>query len=82
MLESITESNFDEFDRLVYEYEEEFSPITEKKKGEDGKYPLDSDWREPNNDYYWVVEGKRIGFCIKGPVGSIQIFLNFTLSLQ
>ena len=48
----ITPSNTALFDRLVQEYEEEFVPITGKKRGEDGRYALDSDWKAPNEGYY------------------------------
>ena len=53
MLEKITAANATVFDRLVQDYEEEFSPITKKEKGADGKYALDADWRPPNEGFYW-----------------------------
>jgi predicted acetyltransferase len=64
MLEQINESNFHIFDKLVQSYEDEFSPISGKKKNQDGKYSIDVDWRAPNVGYYWKESSKVIGFSI------------------
>ncbi|QVL58306.1 MAG: hypothetical protein KFB93_04275 [Simkaniaceae bacterium] len=77
MLEDITEENTHIFNRLAQDYEEEFSPITGKKKGEDGKHTLDSDWRPPNHGYYWVESGEKVGFCIKGVCDSYSDIAEF-----
>ncbi len=77
MLEKITAANATVFDRLVQDYEEEFSPITKKEKGADGKYALDADWRPPNEGFYWKEEDKILGFCIKGFEGEVADILEF-----
>ncbi len=69
MLVVIEMSNATIFDRLIQEYEEEFSPITGKQKQGDGKYALDSDWREPNEGFYWLQNEEVVGFAIIGREG-------------
>lgn len=64
MLQLIDESNSSIFDKLVQDYEDEFSSITGKKKNQDGKYDLDVDWRSPNIGYYWQEDSNIVGFCI------------------
>jgi predicted acetyltransferase len=64
MLKLIEESNFNIFDELVQDYEEEFSPLTGKKKSHEGKYSVDVDWRPPNVGYYWEEDSHVVGFCI------------------
>jgi predicted acetyltransferase len=65
MLERINKQNSALFDKLVQEYEDEFSYITGKKKDENGNYAIDVSWHEPNIGYYWKEGSKVIGFCIK-----------------
>lgn len=75
MLQKITDSNSSIFDQLIQEYEEEFASITGKKKNQDGKYPLDSDWKSPNEGFYWLEKNKIVGFCVKGNnKGCLDIF--------
>jgi predicted acetyltransferase len=64
MLEPINEHNSHIFDGLVQDYEDEFSPITGKKKNKDGKYSVDVDWPVPNIGYYWKEDSRIIGFCV------------------
>lgn len=66
MLEAITEQNQAPFKQLIQAYEHEFAPITGKKPQADGLYALDSDWRGPNEGYYYLKEGMIVGFCIIG----------------
>lgn len=77
MLEKITQSNASFFDRLVQDYEEEFSSVTGKKRGPDGKYPLDSGWKFPNEGFYWKENGEIAGFCVKGRSGDHSDILEF-----
>lgn len=77
MLEAITKENASIFERLVQDYEEEFSPITGKKKGKNGMFPLDSDWRAPNQGFYWIEDEKKVGFCIKGTCDSYSDISEF-----
>lgn len=70
MLQKITPSNSSVFDRVVQDYEEEFSVITKKKRDESGKFPLDSDWKPPNEGFYWLENTEIVGFCLKGKVGA------------
>ena len=69
MLKKITQLNASIFDALVQDYEEEFSNITGKKKDEDGKYPLDADWKAPYEGFYWIKDKVITGFCLKGKAG-------------
>ena len=64
MLERIDESNSHIFDKLVQDYEDEFSSITGKKKNQDGKYSVDVDWHTPNFGYYWKEDSSIVGFSL------------------
>ncbi len=66
MLQKITDLNASIFDQLIQTYEEEFASITGKKRNQDGKYPLDSDWKFPNEGFYWLESSEIVGFCVKG----------------
>jgi predicted acetyltransferase len=66
MLQKITDLNSSIFDQLIQAYEEEFASITGKKKNQNGKYSLDSDWKSPNEGFYWLEKGEIVGFCVKG----------------
>lgn len=64
MLELINESNSHIFDELAQNYEDEFSPASEKKKNQNGKYSIDVDWPTPNVGYYWKEGSKIVAFSI------------------
>jgi predicted acetyltransferase len=64
MLELINESNSYIFDKLVQDYEDEFSSITGKKKNQGGKYSVDVDWHIPNIGYYWKEDSTIVGFSL------------------
>lgn len=64
MLEKIDASNSHIFDELAQDYEDEFSPVSGKKKNPDGTYSIDVDWRAPNIGYYWKEDSKIVGFSI------------------
>lgn len=51
--------------------------ITGKKRGKDGRYALDSDWKAPNEGYYWLEEGEVAGFCVKGSEGDFSDIFEF-----
>lgn len=68
MLIPISEDNCQLFDLLVQKYEEEFASLTGKKKNSEGKYELDSDWKEPNQGFYWKEDSQVKGFCVKTTV--------------
>lgn len=78
MLERIDSGNHQYFDKIVQDYEEEFSPITGKKKQEDGLYALDANWEDPYEGYYWQdQQGGIHGFVImtvENSVGDIADF--------
>lgn len=69
MLELITERNCEIFERLVQDYEEEFSPLTGKSKQPNGKYTIDVDWHFPNIGYFWEENMQIMGFVIKDQCG-------------
>ena len=50
---------------LIQDYEKEFSKITKKIPGKDGKYPLDIKLAETDNFIFFFNE-MPVGFCIKG----------------
>ena len=77
MLQKITDLNSSIFDQLIQAYEEEFAPITGKKKNQDGKFSLDSDWKPPNEGFYWSEKGDIVGFCVKGSNGGYLDILEF-----
>ena len=68
MLELITDHNREVFERLIQDYEEEFSPLTGKTKKANGQYDLDTDWRPPNEGYCWKENSQIMGFVIKDTV--------------
>lgn len=82
MLSKITKRNAAAFQALIQEYEEEFSSITGKKKSEDGKYALDSNWKEPYEGYYWMVDEKIGGFCIVACAEGISDIMEFYICPQ
>lgn len=77
MLELIHESNSYIFDTFAQDYEDEFSPISGKKKNQDGKYPIDVDWRLPNIGYYWKDGSKIVGFSIIEPIDGYSEIVDF-----
>jgi len=53
-------------DSLLQDYEEEFSAITTKEKGDDGRYALDVDLNSTEVHSFLLFVGElAIGFCIK-----------------
>jgi predicted acetyltransferase len=77
MLELINESNSNIFDKLVQDYEDEFSSITGKKKNQDGKYSIDVNWHIPNIGYYWREDSNILGFCIVDSVDGYSDIAEF-----
>ena len=75
MLKKITYLNSSIFDQLIQDYEGEFASITGKKKNQVGKYPLDYDWKSPNEGFYWLEKDEIVGFCVMGNnTGYLDIF--------
>src|ERR1700722_19603774 len=77
MLELISESNSRIFDKLVQDYEDEFSSISGKKKNQDGKYSIDVDWHIPNIGYYWKEGSRIVGFCIVEAIEGYSEIVDF-----
>jgi predicted acetyltransferase len=77
MLEPINESNFFHFDKLVQDYEVEFSSFTGKTPNQDGKYSIDVDWQAPNKGYYWKEGSQIIGFCIIETIDTFSELVDF-----
>lgn len=77
MLELINELNSLIFDKLVQDYEREFSSITGKQKNQDGKYSVDVDWHIPNIGYYWKEDSNIAGFCIVEPIDGYSEIVEF-----
>lgn len=62
----ITPENVHIFEVFAQNYEAEFSAITRKEPDVEGRFALEADWHSPNQRFYPFVEGKPVGFAIKG----------------
>jgi predicted acetyltransferase len=62
----ITRDNAHIFEVFVQDYEAEFSAITKKEPDAEGRFALEADWQNPNKGFYPFVEGKSVGFAIRG----------------
>lgn len=65
MLVELTDFDDPTFLKMIQDYEGEFAAITGKEKDPDGKYSLDTDPHPPSSTYYWIEDGKEVGFCIR-----------------
>lgn len=68
-----------QIDRLLQTYEKEFSPITGKLPGCDGRYELDVDLTQTSN-YLCHLGEDTIGFCIKGTTDGRHDILEFFIA--
>ncbi len=54
------------FEVFAQDYEAEFSAITLKEPDAEGRFALEADWQSPNNGFYQFMNGKPVGFAIRG----------------
>lgn len=72
----IVQENNEDLNRLIQDYELEFSVITNKKRNSDGFFDLDVNLNSTDN-YLLLENDLPIGFCIKGLNNGIHEIFEF-----
>lgn len=62
----ITSANAHIFEVFAQDYEAEFSAITRKEPDAEGRFALEANWQPPNKGFYQFIQGKPVGFAIRG----------------